>query len=61
MLAARALGIPAWTFLDYEHVEARSLSAGTTQFWLPDLLRTAPLPESIRRRARFYPGLKENL
>jgi hypothetical protein len=61
VLAARLLRIPAWTFLDYEHVEARSLAIGTTRFWFPDLLRTASLPPSLARRATFYPGLKENI
>jgi hypothetical protein len=61
VLAARMLGIPAWTFLDYEHVEARTLAVGTTRFWFPDLLRTATLRRSFIRRATFYPGLKENI
>jgi len=61
VLAARMLGVPAWTFLDYEHVEARTLTVGTTRFWFPDLLRTATLRQSFVRRATFYPGLKENI
>lgn len=61
VLAARLLGIPAWTFLDYEHVEARSLALGTAQFWFPDLLASASLRDSLARRASFYPGLKENI
>ena len=61
VLAARLLGVPAWTFLDYEHVESRSLAIGTTRFWFPDLLRTARLPSRLSTRATFYPGLKENV
>jgi predicted glycosyltransferase len=60
VLAARLLGISAWTFLDYEHVEVRSLAAGTTVFWMPDLLQDATLRRELRSRVRFYPGLKEN-
>ena len=61
VLAARMLGVPAWTFLDYEHVEARTLAVGTTRFWFPDLLRTAKLRRRFIQRATFYPGLKENI
>lgn len=60
-LAAWTLGIPAVGLLDYEHAEYRPLVLGSDVLWLPDIMRDAALPAGMRRLARFYAGLKENL
>jgi hypothetical protein len=60
-VAARWLGLPAVGVLDYEHAECRPFAHGCREVLLPDLLRDALLPRSLRRIATFFEGLKENL
>jgi uncharacterized protein len=60
-MAAFALRVPVVGLLDYEHAEHRPLTFASRHVWLPDILQSAPLPRALRRVARYYPGLKENL
>lgn len=60
-IAAFALRIPVVGLLDYEHAEHRPLTFASRHVWLPDILQSAVLESGIRRVARYYAGLKENL
>lgn len=60
-LAAKICGIPAIALVDYEHAERRLLHLSCTLIWYPDLLRDVIVPMRSGKRARFFPGLKENL
>lgn len=59
-IAAKALGVPSFAILDYEHAELRALSLASA-IWMPDVLRDVKLPDYARRVVRFFEGLKENL
>lgn len=60
-LAALMLRVPVVGLLDYEHAEHRPLALASRSLWLPDILGSVRLPWTVRRVARFYAGLKENL
>ena len=59
--AAWLSGVPGIALLDYEHASQLGLGLANRVLWMPDLLRGVPLSGGVRRIARFYPGLKENL
>jgi uncharacterized protein len=64
IVAARRLGIPAVTAMDFEHQPANHLAFRLARLvLLPDALeRTGVQRQGARaRKTRFYPGLKEEL
>ncbi len=59
--AARALGVPSFSFCDYEYVDLRSARLARSYVLHPDVISTAALVDAGLRRDRLlpFPGLKE--